>query len=146
MQVLINELKKFFQNGNKNLKDFLDNYKEIIQTEKIFFKKEHYQGTYVKDLFYRDNNFEVVLITWGAKCETSIHCHPKNGCLLTVLDGTLIEERYDEENVLYKYSKLKVKDFGYMHCDLGKHRIINKNDYNCYSLHIYSPPCFYDKN
>ena len=108
------------------------------------FKNDLISGTYSKKRLFFNKKYEIIFITWEGNCESPIHSHPNNGCLLIVLDGDLIEERYDHAQVIYKYSELKRGDFGYMHCDLGKHKIINPNDYNSYSLHIYSPPGFYD--
>ena len=146
MQLLINELETYF-NGNKNklLEDFLPRFKKIFNSEKIFLKNERLVGTYTKEKLFENEFFEIIFITWGAHCESPIHCHPKNGCILTILDGNLIEEKYSPTGILYEYNFLKLGDIAYMHNSIGKHRIINKNDYNVYSLHIYSPPRFYDK-
>ena len=148
---MLSELKKsltkfFEKNTHRNLLQFMPSFQSIINHNKIFFKKEPLKGTYTRDILFRTNNYEIILITWGSHSETKIHCHPKNGCLLTVLEGQIREERYDHNDVFYEMNILNRCDFGYMHCDLGKHKVINPNDYNCYTLHIYSPPGFYDKN
>jgi hypothetical protein len=142
MLFLVSELKNFFKK-DKNLKNFMPKFQKLMNDTKIEFKKEHLLNKYSRNILYKNDDFEIVLITWGAYSRSPIHCHPKNGCLLTVLDGTLFEERYDKNGELYEYSNFLKGDFGYMHCNLGKHRITNMNDFNCYSLHIYSPSGFY---
>lgn len=140
---LIEELREFFKTNTK-LKLFLPKYEELMKDKKIFFKNEPINGTYVKEILHREDNFEIILITWGGKSEADKHCHPENGCLLTVLDGNLIEERYNCDGELFEYNFVNVGDFAYMHNSIGKHRVINPNNHNVYSLHIYSPSRYYD--
>lgn len=144
MDLLISELIDFYKT-DKCLKNFLPQFKHIFDYTKIMLKKELLYGTYNKDLLYRNNDFEIVFITWGINAESCIHSHPENGCILTILDGDLIEERYNNNGELFEYNFLKMGNIGYMENKIGKHRIINKNDFNVYSLHIYSPSNFYNK-
>ena len=145
MIFLLNALEKFFED-NKCLYDFKDEYIKLMQTNIINFKKQHVNGTYKKDILYRTDNYEIVLISWGSNSTTPIHCHPENGCLLHVLQGELFEYRYNHKNKLFKVTYLTKGDTGYMHRDIGKHKVVNNTNKTCYSLHIYSPPHFYDKN
>ena len=145
MQPLLKELKTYFNNGNKSLKNFLPTFKKVFNPEKVRLKNKRLVGTYSKEKLFENEHFEIVFITWGAHCESPIHCHPENGCILTVLDGNLVEERYNNKGVLCEYNFIKCWDVGYMDNYIGKHRIINKNDYNVYSFHVYSPPGYYDK-
>lgn len=145
MEDLIQALTIYFdENENKLLKGFLPIFPKVFNYEKVRLKKERLDGTYTKDVLFRNKNFEIVFISWGANSESPIHCHPKNGCILTILDGELIEERYNKNGVLCKYNFLKMGDVGYMENFIGTHKIINKNDFNVYSLHVYSPPGYYD--
>ena len=144
MKLLINELRSFFKNSGKDLKLFVPRYKQILQKINMDnFKNPVSNGTYKRRILYTDKNFEIVLISWGKYSEAPKHCHPENGCLLAVLEGDLIEERYTHGEELYETNYLNSSKIGYMHCDLGQHRVMNNNDYNTYSLHIYSPPGFY---
>lgn len=142
MIFLIKKLKKFFET-NKNLLDFKSTYEKLMKNNSFIFKKEFVNGTYTKNLLFRNETFEIVLISWAPNSIATFHCHPPNGCLLHVLNGNLIEKR-KKNNSIYEINNLKEGDTAYMHCDLGMHEVSNENNYDCYSLHIYSPPCFYD--
>lgn len=143
MILLTQELIKFFKT-NTDLKYFLPTFKYLLNYNVFPFKKnKNPNKTYNKKILYKNNNFEIILINWGNYSESPIHCHPKNGCLLTILDGELIEERYNKDKLI-KTNILKKNDFEYIHCKIGKHKIINPNNKNVYSLHIYSPPGYYD--
>ena len=59
---------------------------------------------------------------------------------MKLLDGELNEDRFDN-NKIYKKNNLKINDVGYMHDDLGTHKIYALKE--SYSLHLYSPPNYY---
>lgn len=98
------------------------------------------EKNYYKNIIYQDDAFELILIKWEKGSETSIHEHPDNGCILKLLEGKLKEERYDKFKK-YKSSELTVNSVGYMHDNLGAHKIIALEE--SYSLHLYSPPMYY---
>lgn len=141
MENLIKELNIFFKTNNC-LQDFIDRYIEI--KENFNFSYDTLQNDYCRKVLYRNEKFEIILIIWGAFCESPIHKHPKNGCILHVLSGDLVEERYTENDKLYETNYIGQYNVGYMHDNYGKHKIYNKNNCNVYSLHIYSPPNFYE--
>lgn len=133
--------------NNKNLYLFsknLKNYNLEYLVEKYGLIKKN---TYNKNVIFRNDDFELILISWDKNICTNIHNHPKNGCIMKILEGTLKEEIYKENNqnnTLVKKNTYKKGDESYIHDSLGYHKIINENQYS-YSLHIYSPPNFYDK-
>lgn len=91
---------------------------------------------YTKNLIYRNNIYEIFLISWDEGAMTSLHNHPENGCILKILDGLLIETRQTplDEKIL------NVGDISHInHNTYHKIKSIEKT----YSLHIYSPPMFY---
>ena len=100
------------------------------------------QKTYYKNIIHQNELYELVLIKWDKDAETIIHPHPKNGCLLKLLEGKLKEERYIN-NKIYQTHELKLDSVGYMHDSLGTHKITALED--SFSLHLYSPPNFYSK-
>lgn len=114
-----------------NIEDFNNN---------ITFKKNDYN----KNILYRDDKYEIILICWDANCQTKIHNHPKNGCIMKILKGTLIEECFNEKNLNnIKCNTYYENDVSYIHDIMYLHKIINSNQKSI-SLHIYSPPNFYD--
>ena len=107
---------------------------------KSFFDDNSLDKKYYKNIIYQNDVFELVLIKWSKDSHTTIHQHPKNGCLLKVLEGNLKEERfYNKEK--YQVTNLDKNSVGYMHDVLGKHRISALEE--SYSLHLYSPPKYY---
>jgi len=96
---------------------------------------------YYKHTLYRNDIFELILIRWDKGFESILHKHPNNGCILKVIDG-LIQENRTFENELYESKKLKKDNIGYMHNILGSHKI--KALETSYTLHLYSPPNYYN--
>jgi hypothetical protein len=94
---------------------------------------------YQKTLLFRNEHFDVYQINWSIYSETPIHCHPKNGCLLKVVSGLLEETKYNDKEIVSIYNK---NDISYIDDSIGKHKIKALED--SISIHIYSPPKFYD--
>jgi len=149
----IKQLTKTLENNikkNQNIKNcskYLNNYNGKDYKKKIQFNNINYNRLKL----FQNNDFEIMLICWNKNQETKIHNHPKNGCLYKVLEGTLIEQRY---NNIFKSSSVSstrapsLSSFinnnqksNYIDNDLGIHKIIAKE--KSVSLHIYSPPLFY---
>ena len=98
---------------------------------------------YYKHSIFSNDIFEIILIKWDKGVKTSLHLHPNNGCILKVLEGKIVEDKYfDKEK--YKSSILEKNEMGFMHDILGAHQIHALED--SYSIHLYSPPNFYKKN
>jgi cysteine dioxygenase len=138
---VINLLKNYNKNTLFNLIEPIKNLYFNIQdfNNNITFKKNDYN----KSILFRDAKYEIVLICWDSCCQTKIHNHPKNGCIMKILKGTLIEECFNEKNLNIKCNTYNENDVSYIHDDLYLHKIINSNQKSI-SLHIYSPPNFYD--
>lgn len=121
----------------KPINDLYFNIKDL--NDYIIFKKDKYNKT----ILYRDNNYEVVLICWDTYCETKIHNHPENGCIMKILAGKLLEECFNKKLKNINTNTYKINDTSYIHDSLYLHKIKN-NEQQSISLHIYSPPNFYD--
>ena len=161
-QYNINELKiKYYD----YLIESNSHYRLVIPKEEYNCNTEQLQKYY--------DDFEIVLMSWKTNGITSIHGHAKNGCIYGVLDGILLERMYfnNDNKMDNKYgcvnNILESGDVKYIDNNMGKHRIFNVNDkgiceceyiqgepiYNCpkpitnsYSLHIYSPPGYFENN
>ena len=123
----------------------IENYKDTDwKKHKSFFinSSNSYDKSkkYYKNIIYQNDSFELILIKWEKGAQTSIHGHPDNGCILKLLEGKLKEEKYNKFNK-YKSSELGINSVGYMHNNLGTHKIIALEE--SYSLHLYSPPKYY---
>lgn len=118
----------------------LDLYNGIEWKNVDLFQK----NKYIKKKIHIDEkrDYEIVLIFWNKDCQTTVHKHPSRGCVMKVLDGTLIEEKYKDGCIVsgkLLYNKMKSS---YIHDDICEHKIIALE--NSISLHIYSPCNFYD--
>lgn len=117
--------------------------KHYLEREITDYKKyiKFSDKKYCKNLVYRNHTFEIYLICWKPNQKTNLHKHPENGCLMKILEGELKEERVYwgtiKEKICKKNNILFIK---------GKeeHIIENISDKNAISIHIYSPPRFYD--
>lgn len=101
-------------------------------------------NTYNKKKIYSDDIIDVIIISWKKGQCSKIHDHPKNGCIVRVLDGELEEETYklNDDNELKFVGKnhLNSNSISYREDRMILHRIIAVKD--CISLHVYSPPNF----
>ena len=98
--------------------------------------------TYYRNLVFKNNDFEILVISWLPGQKTPIHSHPQNGCIMKILDGQLCETKITKDNKsITNYIK---NDTSYIHDSIGKHVISNESDNLAVSLHIYSPPNFYN--
>lgn len=130
----------------KNLKcckKYLDNYcgndwKNFIKFDDIKYNRIE---------LFRNKYFEILLICWDKNQITSIHKHPKNGCIFKTLQGILYEKRYKSLENITEYEQItyydKIKS-SYIDDNIGVHQIGSKN-IKSISIHIYSPPLFYSE-
>ena len=102
------------------------------------------KNTYSKTCIFRNEEYELLLITWLPKQHTKIHLHPKNGCIMKILYGKLNEIRIDND-LNIKENILDINQNTFMCNNYGEHIISNINNKVAISLHLYSPPNFYNK-
>ena len=95
---------------------------------------------YSKNIIYRNTIFEIIMISWLPGQNTRLHGHPKNGCLMKVLYGSLNEVTFIN-NKKYTETKINTNDITFI--KNNKHIISNVSDKCCISIHIYSPPNYY---
>jgi len=116
------------------------NYRPCENCDKCQLTKKNYRRMPILLPSLYSKRYDFYLLVWKPQVETGIHDHPENGCLLKVLDGEICEERYSSEGQMTKLTNLVPDDIGYMHNDIGYHKVMNLKDEVAYSLHIYSPP------
>ena len=156
--ILIDMLSNKIQFENNDLnhwKSFIEENKLTLQeyvTPFILYKKKFEtkltttniiaSSVYKRYTIYKNDIIEILLITWSPNSKTLIHDHSKNGCILFLLEGELIEEKYKTENIeLHSIHKVYPGDITFINNTIGYHRIINSNEKQySYSIHIYSPP------
>lgn len=108
-------------------------------------------STYNRELIHSSPEYDLVIITWCKNQGCAIHNHPENGCTVKILQNSITEELYETETLkLQKSSTYTTDDIMYIDDTLGYHRMCNKCDKPCVSLHIYAPgkykPTFFSKN
>lgn len=140
---LDNEMKNIDIKNSTN-SDHICKYKNILSDYvgsdwKKYIKLDEEKYQRIKCYQGKDNKFAIYIISWNSKQFSPIHCHPQNGCLLKVLQGNLHEERYNDNKLINK-CLLNEKSISYIHDNIAMHKIINKNNYPVFSMHIYSPP------
>jgi quercetin dioxygenase-like cupin family protein len=121
----------------------LESFKEEFQhlhfeglDEFIEFKED----TYNSATLFRTDKFEIRLLCWKPFQQTPKHPHPENGCLMKILEGRLIEEKFTANtNIETRYQK---GDVSYIKA--SESHILRSMTVNSVSLHIYSPSGFYD--
>ena len=107
--------------------------------------------TYNRELIYSSPEYDLVIVTWCKDQGCAIHNHPKNGCSVKILQNSITEELYETETLnLINTSVYNTNDIMYIDDSLGYHRMCNKNNEPCISLHVYAPgkykPKFFKKS
>lgn len=94
----------------------------------IKFTSDHYNRVRL----YENEFFEILLICWDIGQCSPIHNHAENGCVLKMVEGELLEERYaslSESDIKTPVmsSILKTGSAGYIDNNIGVHRIAALN-------------------
>ena len=103
-------------------------------------KYQLFTNTYCKNLVYKNNLFDIYLLSWNKNSLSKIHDHSDNGCLMKILEGELYETLYDKNIINFKNNIYQKNDISYINNSIGYHSIQNIYHKSSYSLHIYSPP------
>ena len=142
---MINNLNELINNINNkiNYDKNIINFKEIINEYNGIDWKQYIDlennVSYKKRKVFFNDNFELSIITWLPKIKSKIHNHPENGCLLKVLSGYIVEEKYSNDLIITDKLLLKKDEIGYINNNIGLHNIYNPNDNITVTLHLYSP-------
>lgn len=117
--------------------------------EKYFNWSERF---YTRNLVYKDDRFEMMVLCWNNGQISKIHNHSDQMCWMTVPIGKLKGQNFsiEEQNELSGYCKLIATDsFDLSDCLAAKveleepiHQILNLPEYDqqAVSIHIYSKP------
>ena len=109
-----------------------DDWKQFVKVD-----KEIYNRCTIK----KNEEMELVVVTWGVGQDTPKHGHPTGGCVFKVLQGNFKEKFYkkmsDSKHVVNRRNQ---GDLGYIDNSLGFHIVENDSQKIAVSLHIYSPP------
>lgn len=132
----INKYKTSFNN-----KKIINNILHSYQSNDFYKYVDLQENIYTRKLLLKNDLLEVYLLSWYPNSESHIHDHACNGCYMKVLDGKLMEYKYDSNTLKLKEKiKYKKNDVSFIDNSLFYHKIINNNNNPSFSLHIYSPP------
>jgi cysteine dioxygenase len=135
LQILFTKINKNFNKdiGLKKLIPLVKNYNGNDWKKYVNFD----DNKYFRNSIFKNDNIEIVIISWNNSQYSGFHNHPEYGCILKVLDGEIIEQTTN--NNIYYNNILKKNSIGFQQGESGIHNIINKNNKSV-SLHVYSPP------
>lgn len=120
---------------DKKIKNILETYLEVDWKEFIKINENDYN----RNLVYKNNFFEIFIITWNVNQKARIHNHAENGCWLKLLQGQIKEDIYDNKLNIITTRILSENSISFMKDDIGLHSIHNIGNEISVSLHIYSP-------
>jgi hypothetical protein len=136
-----NIIQKINENFSNNLKKMIPIFENINFD---FLKNTEFQEdetkSYLRNILFQNDKFELILIKWKPKSESLIHDHSINGCILKVIDGKLEETLYNKNIKLIKETIYQKGNINYIDNQIGYHKIKNLNLEPTYSIHLYSPP------
>ena len=103
---------------------------------------------YTRNVVYRDNKFEMLLLCWKIGHKSPIHDHNGSSCWMKILQGTAEERTYSyiKENQNFKniklinQSTLSATNYVYIDDEVGIHQVENTGKTNLITLHIYAKP------
>lgn len=110
----------------------------------------HYrEDTYSRNLIWRCDAFELLLLCWNENQESPIHDHAGEQCWMAVLDGELEEVHYREDERSGqgvgplrpgRVAAFPAGGVAYIHDDIALHLIRPKPGTRGATLHLYSSP------
>lgn len=125
-------------------KNKLDN--KIYYMNKKFYLEKKEKNYYKLKLPYTDYNdmFNMYIIKWSPGSLSPIHNHPELGCIMRILEGDVLEKKYDHDIKLESEILLSSnKDYDinlkttYIDDSQNYHSISNISKKPAYTLHIY---------
>ncbi|CAJ0608762.1 unnamed protein product [Cylicocyclus nassatus] len=147
---LIAKLREIFADENVDVDEVIktmESYKSNEDEWRRFAAFDEHK--YTRNLVDVGNGkYNLMLLCWGPGMGSSIHDHTDSHCFVKMLDGTLLETRYDWPNEDDKEAPLKkismnryeVNGVSYMNDKLGLHRMENpSHSDSAVSMHLYIP-------
>lgn len=122
------------------LKDLLPAIEQYSGDDWIQYRRFD-ENNFTRVPVFIDEQVEIRLLCWNKQMVSDLHDHPKDGCVLKVVEGSLVEELFSMKPFqLLQSSALTTGDLSYIDDQKGIHRILNQTDEPAVSLHFYVPP------
>jgi len=131
--------------NTQNKENELDS-KIYYMNEKYYLQKKE-KDYYKLKLPYTDSNdwFDMYIIKWSPSSLSPIHNHPELGCILHILEGEILETKYDHDINLENQTLLTTDQnydinlkTTYIDDSQNYHTMSNISCKPAYTLHIYS--------
>lgn len=119
---------------------FIPILKELVSVDQAEIER-FLQNPRTHHVLVQNTLLKVVLIHWEPGKLSSIHGHPKGGCIFKVLQGSLEEKRYSPEESprLMAISTFLEGSMAYIDDNMAYHAVGNPFDEAAVSLHVYTP-------
>ncbi|XP_041356379.1 cysteine dioxygenase type 1-like [Gigantopelta aegis] len=148
---LLKQLEKIFSKDRVNVEyvtALMKAYKSNPEDWKKYAMMD--QHKYTRNLVSNGNGkFNLLVLCWNMSQGSSIHAHANSHCFMKILDGEVLEERFDwptdsdsEASMSKTMERKHTKDTcAYIHDKIGLHRVSNPSHAEpAITLHLYSPP------
>ncbi|MFC5046457.1 cysteine dioxygenase [Aquimarina hainanensis] len=138
----LSEIKAFLDNTISNpnfesLKSLQHWYQETTLDNwqnKVTFE----DASYKRISLIKSHYYDLLLLCWKPGQKSPIHGHPKQGCLVKIMEGNLSDEITTPNQQITANTYFQ-NDVLYIADNVGQHRVFNISDKNVVSLHLYAP-------
>jgi hypothetical protein len=114
--------------------DILQRYEGIDWNDHVEFSSTKYN----KKAILKNDVVELMIISWEIDQKTLIHDHPENGCIMKVVQGCLVEDKYSDDGEIWLSATfIGENDISFSKGKEITHKI--KGICQSVSIHIYSP-------
>lgn len=111
-----------FLKANIKGSSFSDHNVKLVADEcaKWFPRREEYDKfvhwdphdptKYTRNLIFRNEHFECLLMCWPARSKSSIHCHDRSSCWVVLVEGEVVEVQFAMPKLDLKFLQAEMKD------------------------------------
>ena len=130
----------FIQAGPHNALQFIPVFQKLTSIDPVAAMK-FMQNEKTNHVLVKNTWMKLVLIHWKPGKVSSIHGHPKGGCVFKVLQGKLEEKRYssDQAQSLLATSVFQKGSMAYIDDQMAYHAVANPFEESAISIHVYTP-------
>mmetsp|Transcript_19689 Transcript_19689/g.66186 ORF Transcript_19689/g.66186 Transcript_19689/m.66186 type:complete len:429 (-) Transcript_19689:318-1604(-) len=126
----------------------------------------HHPTKYTRNIVFRNEHMECLLMCWPPGARSSIHCHDESSCFVAAVEGEVVEVQYQLPKMDKQFFKREAtnptgaigrcgplrathvstigKEGGpsetYANNELGIHSIENRTSEPAITMHVYAPP------
>ena len=110
----INHIKNLYNNK-------IDDWKKYINLKE----------NYTRNLVFKNDKFQLIIMTWPGKFESFIHDHNKNECVFNIYKNNQDKLKLETTN------QIKINQIGNINDNYGYHSVKNNSDDFAVSIHLY---------